>query len=115
MTNASFQGAPYTSDKQYKTGTVVVFGGAEDVTISNKLEDTRVAGVIATDSVVVVSGITLCQVVGKIAKGDLLITAKIPGVAVTNNSAITGSVLGKAIESYDSNHIGMIRVSAGRA
>ena len=57
-----------------------------------------------------------CRVVGKIKKGDLLVTSGIPGVAVAAAGDIkVGSMIAKALEDYDSDHIGLIEVVAGRA
>ena len=43
-------------------------------------------------------------------------TSKIPGVAVSaGEDAKTGTVIGKALETYDSDHIGTIEVAVGRS
>jgi cell shape-determining protein MreC len=56
-----------------------------------------------------------CRVVGKIQKGDLIVTSGIPGVGTAAlGDAKVGSVVGKALESYDSDHIGIIEVVVGR-
>jgi hypothetical protein len=39
----------YASDNYYEPGTVVVFGGEKEITITTVSHDTRVAGVISTD------------------------------------------------------------------
>jgi hypothetical protein len=55
------------------------------------------------------------RVVGKIAKGDLLVTSSVAGVAVSAGGvAKTGTVVGKALENYNSDHIGTIEVAVGR-
>jgi hypothetical protein len=53
---------------------------------------------------------------GKIKKGDLLITGSMHGVAVAakNSKASVGSIIGKALENYDSEEIGVIEVAVGR-
>jgi hypothetical protein len=120
----------YTSDKKYEAGTVLVFGGDAETTTTNIKGDTRVAGVVSTDPAYVMNGhlentensICLalqgrvpCRVVGKIQKGDLLVTSKIPGVAVAGGNDIkVGTVVGKALENYDSDHIGTIEIAVGR-
>jgi hypothetical protein len=38
----------YTTDYNYEPGTVVVFGGNKEITISTFSQDTRVAGVVST-------------------------------------------------------------------
>jgi hypothetical protein len=120
----------YAADREYPAGTVVVFGGDKEITVSNIKMDTRVAGIISanpaymmnceagddqTHPYVALAGRVPCRVAGKIKKGDLLVTSGIPGVAVAATSDIkVGSMIGKALEDYDSDHIGTIEVVAGR-
>ena len=118
----------YEGDKEYEVGTVLVFGGDKEVTISNKYHDTRVAGVVSNTAafvmydacpghknLVALQGRVPCRVVGKIQKGDLLVTSNIPGVAVSAESnAAVGTVIGKALKEYNSDHIGTIEIAVGR-
>jgi hypothetical protein len=120
----------YTSDKKHEPGTVLVFGGEAETTTTNVQGDTRVAGVVSTDPAYVLNGqletienavcVALqgrvpCRVVGKIKKGQMLITSKIPGVAVAGGDDIkVGTVVGKALADYDSDHIGTIEIAVGR-
>lgn len=111
----------FTSDKDYQPGTVLVFGGDHEVTISNAYSDTRVAGIVASidqtqqlNTSVIIHGRAQCRVVGVIKKGDLLVTSKIPGVAVVpTNNVIVGSVIGKALQEFSSDHIGNIEIAVG--
>jgi hypothetical protein len=65
---------------------------------------------------VALQGRVPCRVVGKVEKGDLMITSKIKGVAVSvKGDAKAGTIIGKALENYDSDHIGTIEVAVGRA
>jgi hypothetical protein len=119
----------YEGDKEYEVGTVLVFGGDKEVTVDGKLGSTRVAGVVSNTAafvmydacpglknLVALQGRVPVKVVGKIQKGDLLVTSKIPGVAVSaGEDAKTGTVIGKALETYDSDHIGTIEVAVGRS
>jgi hypothetical protein len=118
----------YEGDKEYEVGTVLVFGGDKEVTTSNKQGDTRVAGVVSNTAayvmysacpglknLVALTGRVPCKVVGKINKGDILVTAGIHGVAVASNDPKVGTIVGKAIENYDSDHIGTIQVAVGRS
>ena len=121
----------YATDKEYAVGSVVVFGGEKEITVSSTKMDTRVAGIIsanpaymmnceagtdASHPYVALAGRVPCRVVGKIKKGDLLVTSGIPGVAVAAAGDIkVGSMIAKALEDYDSDHIGLIEVVAGRA
>jgi hypothetical protein len=118
----------YEGDKDYPVGTVLVFGGDKEVTISNKHFDTRVAGVVSNTAafvmydacpgfknLVALQGRVPCRVVGKIRKGDLLVTSNIPGVAISaQENAQVGTVVGKALVNYDSDHIGTIEIAVGR-
>jgi len=118
----------YEGDKEYPVGTVLVFGGDKEVTISTQKGDTRVAGVVSDraayamygacpgyKNLVALQGRVPCRVVGKIRKGDLLITGVAFGCAVSaGGDAKTGTVIGKALENYDSDHIGTIEVAVGR-
>jgi len=118
----------YEGDEQYEVGTVLVFGGDKEVTVSSVKGDTRVAGVVSNTAaytmfeacpglknLVALQGRVPCKVVGKIRKGDILITSGIAGVAVAANGDIrVGTVVGKAIKDYDSDHIGLVEIAVGR-
>jgi hypothetical protein len=118
----------YEGDLEYEVGTVLVFGGDKEVTITNVKGDTRVAGVVSNTAaytmyeacpglknLVALQGRVPCKVVGKINKGDLLITSGIPGVAVAvTGDAKVGSIVGKALVDYDSDRIGKIEIAVGR-
>jgi hypothetical protein len=121
----------YAADREYPVGTVVVFGGDKEITTTNVKMDTAVAGVISanpafrmnceageddTHPYVALAGRVPCRVAGKIKKGNILVTSGIPGVAVAAVGDIkVGSMIGKALENYDSDHIGTIEVAVGRA
>jgi len=118
----------YLPDAEYAVGTVVVFGGEKEITVSNIKMDTRVAGVISKNPAfkmndeleggvhVALVGRVPCRVAGKIKKGNIMVTSGIPGVAVAAVGDIkVGSMIGKALEDYDSDHIGTIEVAVGRA
>ena len=121
----------YASDREYPVGTVVVFGGDKEITTTNIKMDTAVAGVISanpafrmnceagedsTHPYVALAGRVPCKVAGKIKKGNIMVTSEIPGVAVAAVGDIkVGSMIGKALENYDSDHIGTIEVAVGRA
>lgn len=117
----------YEGDKEYPVGTVLVFGGDKEVTSTNVFMDTRVAGVVSNTAafvmydacpgyknLVALQGRVPCKVVGKIQKGDMLVTASIPGIAIAAKDVKVGTVVGKALESYDSDHIGTIEIAVGR-
>lgn len=115
----------YVSDAEYKPGTVVVFGGSKEITQSTTFMDRRVAGVISTNPAylmnsaavglpVALQGRVPCKVIGKIEKGDMLVSSSIPGVAEATYTPEIGSIIGKALENYNSKEIGIIEVVVGR-
>jgi hypothetical protein len=80
----------YIADQIYDPGTVVIFGGTEEITTTDKPGDTRVAGVISTDPAylmnmtstglpVALRGKVPVKIIGQVSKGDLLITSEVPG------------------------------------
>jgi len=116
----------YLPDSDYGPGTVLIFGGNKEVTLSTEANDRKVAGVVSTNPAhmmnagldggvyVALTGRVPCKVVGTIRKGDLIVTSNIPGVAMANNDPKMGTVIGKALENYDSQEIGVIEVVVGR-
>ena len=118
----------YLADRQYEPGTVLVFGGDAEVTTTDVKGDTRVAGVISTnpahlmnadltgDNVVALglTGRVPCKVVGKVQKGDILVTSAKPGYATVNNTPQPGTIVGKAVENKDDFNEGIIEVVVGR-
>ena len=116
----------YESDNQYDVGTVVVFGGEKEITISKEGNSAKVAGVISenpaylmNDSAdglpVALIGKVKCKVVGPIMKGDMLSThASLNGVAKKTHTPAVGTVIGKALEDYESEEIGSINIVVGR-
>lgn len=117
----------YDSDEDYEPGTVVVFGGTHEVTISSTVNDHRVAGVVSTNpafimnvdrpgpsACIALQGKVPCKVIGQVSKGDLLVTSSVPGVAMTNNDAGPYRVIGKAMENKTTEEQGTIYISVGR-
>ena len=116
----------YETDAEYEVGTVVVFGGEKEVTVSTEGNDPRVAGVIsdkpaylmnseAEGQPVALMGKVPCKVVGHIVKGDMLSTDPANnGVAKKTHDPQVGEVIGKALENYDSDEIGTINIVVGR-
>lgn len=115
----------YESDKDYPPGTVVEFGGEKEITIAEKMS-TRIAGVISSNPAYVMNaestglpvalqGRVPCKVVGKVRKGDMMVSAGHgTGYAMACENPKIGSVIGKALENYDAPIPGMIEVVVGR-
>ncbi len=116
----------YESDSEYEVGTVVIFGGEKEITVSSMGADPRVAGVISENpaylmngdgsgQAVALQGKVPCKVIGQISKGDMLVThSQHPGVARKGIDPKIGTVVGKALEEYNSTEIGTINIVAGR-
>jgi hypothetical protein len=118
----------YEGDRDYEVGTVLIFGGEKEVTLSVKANDHRVAGVVSDNAAyimnsgcqgekvcVALQGRVACRVVGRIEKGDLMVTSNIAGVAIAAKGSVQpGTLIGKALENYNSDHIGKIEIAVGR-
>lgn len=117
----------YNSDQQYPAGTVVVFGGEQEIMQSHSSHDTRIAGVVSTDPAylmnsqsvgipVALQGRVPCRVLGPISKGDRVVSSHIAGVAQALDPLHyqPGCIIGKALQSIDSAEISVIEVVVGR-
>lgn len=100
----------YSSDSNYQPGTVVVFGGDEEITVTETFADVRVAGVISSNPAylmnaaasglpVALRGRVPVQVLGAVSKGDLLVTSAQPGYAqsVGQNSSYGAAIFAKSL------------------
>ena len=125
----------YVADADYEPGTVLVFGGAEEVTMSLNEDDHRVAGVVTTNpayvmnqacagehvATVALTGRVPCKVVGPVNKGDLLVSSR-DGRAVVNNNPKPGTIIGKAITQFVGTEVdefgtpgyGVVEIAVGR-
>jgi len=118
----------YKGDTDYEPGTVLVFGGDEEVTTTNTKGDRRVAGVVTTNPAhimnselkgehvvgVALQGRVPTKVLGRVEKGDLLVTAAKAGYAIVDNNPKMGTVIGKALQSKQDDGYGTIEVVVGR-
>jgi len=116
----------YTADADYVPGTVVSFGGNNEITLSAWDSDRRVAGVVSTNpsylmnagldaehvAVVALQGRVACRVQGPVRKGDMMVSAG-NGAARSEADPKTGAVIGKALENF-SGESGTIEVVVGR-
>jgi filamentous hemagglutinin len=106
----------YLADTDYNPGTVVVFGGAAEITVTSEYSDERVAGVISTNPAylmnsgepglpVALRGKVPVRVIGPVNKGDSLVTSTTPGVATSvGRERIHGqAVFAKSLESNNSD------------
>jgi hypothetical protein len=116
----------YVADSEYTPGTVLVFGGEQEVTLANTFDSTRVAGVVTTNPAytmnndcqgehvvnVALQGRVPVKVTGNVAKGDLMVTGE-NGRAIANNEARAGTIIGKSLENFTGTE-GTIEVAVGR-
>ena len=117
----------YEGDKEYEVGTVLVFGGDKEVTESAEHRSRRVAGVVSDQSAYIMNsdcpGIATCvalqgrvpvKVLGRVAKGDMLVSSSVPGYAIVDPDPKVGTVIGKAVGTKDTNDRGIVEVVVGR-
>jgi hypothetical protein len=115
----------YLGDAYYEPGTVVEFGGANEVTLCDTVMSPRIAGVVSTNPAylmnsglegfatpVALQGRVPCKVVGPVRKGDMMVSAG-NGAARAATAPVMGSVIGKALENFD-GAAGVIEVVVGR-
>jgi hypothetical protein len=120
----------YLADQAYPAGTVLVFGGLNEVTTTVTGHDSAVAGIVSsnpahlmnsllTGPTVVAVGLTgrlPCQVQGPVKKGTVLVTSTTAGVAqaIDNSKFVPGCVVGKALEEITDDSVQTIEVVVGR-
>lgn len=113
----------YSADAEYEPGTVVDFGGEQEITLSVEDHSRRIAGVISTNPAYLMNGDTPglpvalqgrvpCKVVGSVRKGDMMVSAG-NGRARAEDEPKLGAVIGKALENFDGLE-GVIEVVIGR-
>ena len=118
----------YSADKVYIPGTVLEFGGDNEVTVAG-IESHKIAGVVSSDPAYVMNGNidaehpTMIALIGRVPvratglvhKGDMMISAG-NGLA---KAAITtpkiGTVIGKAITNKVNDGEGVVEVMVGRS
>lgn len=118
----------YCADQNYEPGTVLEFGGDEEVTLA-KEETNKLAGVVSTNPAYVMNSTLECKentlmialigrvpvkVKGAVSKGDMLVSA---GNGYAKASIITpklGTVIGKAISNKFDDGEGIVEVMVGR-
>ena len=114
----------YQADAMYEPGTVLEFGGDNEVTIAQD-GTTRVAGVVSTSPAyamnadcqgiaiaIALQGRVPTKVRGAVRKGDMMVSAG-NGFARPWNNPQMGTVIGKALENFDGIE-GVIEVAVGR-
>ena len=121
----------YAADKEYEPGTLVKIGGSHEITQTLQVADDEVFGVISTapgfemnsaagtdvtHPYVALAGRVPCKVVGKIRKGQRLISSNTPGHAQVDTGAGVLDyrlVVGRALADKMDNGIGVVEIIVG--
>ena len=115
----------YRADAYYAPGTVLQFGGEQEVTKCLAPDCSAVAGVVSEAPAYLMNsglehehavalallGRVKCLVQAPVAKGDLLVSAG-DGAARTNNQANVGTVIGKSLE--NATRDGLVEIVVGK-
>lgn len=116
----------YVADAEYHPGTVLDFGGVNEVTLSSVDGSKRVAGVVSTNPAylmnamqpgqfiasIALQGRVPTHVVGPVAKGDLMVSNG-QGRARSEENPLPGTIIGKALEDF-AGDVGTIEVVIGK-
>jgi len=116
----------YVADADYLPGTVLEFGGNHEVTVSNTVASALIAGVVSTNpahlmnstaqgkhlAAIALVGRVPTLVVGPVTKGAMMVSAG-NGHAQACATPAMGTVIGKAVESFDGES-GTIEIVVGR-
>jgi len=116
----------YAGSEQIEPGTVVEFGGDNEVQICNSPMSTLVAGIVTTNPAYIMNAGIDCEypiaialqgripakVIGPVKRGDMMVSTN-NGHAMACSSPVMGSVLGKALTNFD-GETGIIEIMVGR-
>ena len=116
----------YVADAIYTPGTVLDFGGANEVTLSSVASSARIAGVVSTNPAhlmnsmlqnntalpIALQGRVPTSVTGTVRKGDMMVSAG-NGFAQACSAPGMGTVIGKALADFDGVS-GTIEIVVGR-
>ena len=119
----------YLADRCYEPGTVVIFGGDAEVSVSPVSHDPRVAGVVSTNpsylmnaaltgptvAAVALTGRVPCWVQGPVSKGDRIVNAGAGiGGRLDRSAYEPGCIVGKSLEDITDDSTRLIEVVIGR-
>jgi hypothetical protein len=120
----------YQADENYDSGTILIFGGVNEVTISTRSHDISIAGVVSQNPAhlmnsalrgpnvvpLALQGRVPCKVRGPVSKGTLLVSSDLPGVAEAcqESKYRPGCVIGKSLEEINDCVVKIIEVVVGR-
>ena len=121
----------YAADDEYAPGTVVILGGANEITSSKEEASIEVFGIVstapgfemnsaagtdATHPFIALAGRVPCKVVGKVIKGQRLVTSSVAGHARAAYASELGDyrrIIGRALASKETEDLGLIEVVVG--
>ena len=120
----------YAADAEYEAGTVVRLGGMHEITQTLQESDIDVFGIVsdspgfemnagagtdATHPFVALAGRVPCKVIGKVVKGDRIISSSTPGTAIAHkgDSPDYRPIIGRALQSKDDEGAGTVEVVVG--
>ena len=116
----------YSADADYAPGTVVKLGGDAEITQTVSHNDTDVFGVISTAPAylmnrdadglpVAMTGRVPVKVIGKVRKGERLISSDVPGVAwaLADEAYDPRAVIGRSLENKDDGEEGLVEAVIG--
>ena len=117
----------YVPDAEYEPGTVIKIGGDKEITQTTSHADTEVFGVISSNPAylmnndldsgvpVALQGRVPVKVIGKVRKGERLISSDVPGVAwgVADEEVSLQAVIGRALEDKNDGDQGIVEAVIG--
>lgn len=122
----------FATDSSLEPGDVVELGGEAEITKSTSEMSLDVFGVVSTNPAymmnsdagpdmthpyVALTGRVPVKCIGKVTKGQRLVTSHVPGAARGINNGTAGSnilaILGRALEDKNTEELGMIEVAIG--
>ena len=114
----------YVTDRLYPAGTIVMFGGDKEVTETNEVATTRVAGVVSSEPAFIMNSTADGQPIalkgrvpvlieGTVDPGSFIVSSDIPGVGVASDKYIAGAVIGKAIKAKTTNEVELHEIAVG--
>ena len=116
----------YAGDSNIEPGTVIEFGGTQEVQICNSYMSRLVAGIVTTKPAYIMNTDISCEypiaialqgrvpakVIGPVKRGDMMVSSN-NGHAISCKSPNMGTVLGKALTDFDGK-TGIIEIMVGR-
>ena len=116
----------YEADAEYEPGTVVKIGGEKEITQTSNHADPDVFGVISTNPAylmnaeaeglaVALTGRVPVKVLGKVKKGERLVSSDEPGVAwvIDSMEYDVRAVIGRALQDKNDGGLGIVEVVIG--